>query len=605
MRGAVTRRACFVAAGWLVLLAAPAARAQFPDTLGAWTPTSSGSQFDIVPRADYLRAHAASLDNYLEYAPGGVLARMGPIGSVSAYSRWGIGRGRATLTFNGVPFNNPENGVAPWVDIATSAMGTLWYDARAWTPSWIEGNLDLVTAPPSDSQPTTYVELSKGNNDLRQRRVHFGSEAGRIGLDLAYDEVLDDGYAFDAAGNVPYGPEYGKARSRHNAITLRGSPDERASFSFGFRQFESSTTGNLTSATAEGDRSGHLAWLEASAGATRITVFGRGFTTSAPDSECVNETTGASVESALGGDARGVRVRVTAQETAFTQHVGAGYTARLAGGSAVASARSQLAGSAELFAGGSAEGDEKSQLVWGAYAGARRVTPRQILSVQAGRTSRMPTLAERFLPEHVTDGRTLSGDNGVDPERAFELRGDWEQRGGVLVNRVRASWISAEKAIAFRPRDVGGETWRVAGNGSGTQTMFFGEDRVRGEFTMGPLRALAEGGVLISSGDRAEAFASVPDVQGTASFLIGGEMFQATSAIYLGGEYVHMGTRDDYDGRELPAFNVLNLSVNARLIDVHFYLRYLNVLDEQYATVDGYLMTPRTFVYGLEWTLYN
>ncbi|MDH4036793.1 MAG: hypothetical protein OEX18_04960 [Candidatus Krumholzibacteria bacterium] len=607
----MTARARCVCA--LVVLAAsgacPAAAQQppvaFPDSLGAWTPTRSGGAFESVSRADYLRAHAFSLDNYLEFAPGGVLVRPGPIGFVTGYSRWGIGRGRAALSINGISFNDPQNGLAPWVDVATSGLGRLDMDNAAWSPTWIEGNLALVTAPPATSRPTTYVELSKGTNDLRQRRVQFGSEEGKVGLDLSYDEVLDDGYGFDASGALGAPPDYGKARSRNSSIVLRGAPDDRGTFTFGFRQYESNTSGDLVSVTAEGARSGHLAWLDAAAGDTRLTVYGRGFNASAPDSETVNETSGVAVETSLGGDAREVRVRVTAEETSFSQEVGGVYAARLVGGRAVLSARSRIGDTAELFASGSAVGDEASDVAWGLLAGVRRTGPRHILSAQAGRSSRVPTLAERYLPAHDSGGFTLAGDNGVNPEHALEVRADWEQRSHWFVNNLRASWMSAERTIAFLPRDVGGTTWRVATNGEGTQSMWFAEERFRSEFQTGPLRALGEGAVLFTTGDREQAFASVPDVQVNASLLIGGEMFNATSALYVGAEYTHMGSREDYDGRALAAYDVLNLTLHARLVDAHFYLRYINVLDEAYQTYQGYLMTPATFVYGIEWTLFN
>jgi hypothetical protein len=311
------------------------------------------------------------------------------------------------------------------------------------------------------------------------------------------------------------------------------------------------------------------------------------------------------LDTGVGGEAREVRVRVAAEETSFSQDVGAGYAARLVGGSVVLSARSRLGSRAELFSSGSAAGDEKSNVAWGVRAGVRTVSPHSILSAEAGRSSRLPTLAERYLPAHDRDGRTIAGDTGVEPEHALEVSGTWEQRSGVLVNRVRASWIRAERAIAFRPRTVGAETWRIAANDDGSQAMFFAEERIHTEFNAGPLRTLAAGALLISSGDRAESFASVPDLQANASLLVGGEMFQGTSALYVGAEYLHMGERSDYDGRALPAFDVVNLVLNARLIDAHMYLRYLNFLDEPYTTQGDYLMTPRTFVYGIEWTLFN
>jgi hypothetical protein len=43
----------------------------------------------------------------------------------------------------------------------------------------------------------------------------------------------------------------------------------------------------------------------------------------------------------------------------------------------------------------------------------------------------------------------------------------------------------------------------------------------------------------------------------------------------------------------------------ARLIDARFYARWLNITNEAYQTVSGYLMTPRTLEYGLQWTLFD
>jgi outer membrane receptor protein involved in Fe transport len=300
-----------------------------------------------------------------------------------------------------------------------------------------------------------------------------------------------------------------------------------------------------------------------------------------------------------------MRVRVALEETSFAQDVGPGYAASLLGGSAVVSVRNQLGSRGEVFASGSALGDQKTSVAWSAALGVWRVTRRQILSAQAARSSRLPTLVERYLPVHDHNGLIIAGDSDVDPEHALELRAEWEQHARVLVNRVRVSWINAERHIEFRPRDVGGQTWRVAANGDASASMFFGEERVESEFFAGPLRTLATGAVMFSSGDRTEAFRSVPELQANASLLVGGEMFEATSALYLGGEYLHMGARTDYDGQSLPAFDVINLVLQARLIDAHLYLRYLNVLNEAYATYDGYLMTPRTFAYGIEWTLFN
>jgi hypothetical protein len=78
------------------------------------------------------------------------------------------------------------------------------------------------------SRPNTFVELSKGTNDVRQRRVRFSSEEGVVGLDLAYDEVLDDGYAFDAA-TVADEPDSARPLARRRVV-LRGTRRRRELF---------------------------------------------------------------------------------------------------------------------------------------------------------------------------------------------------------------------------------------------------------------------------------------------------------------------------------------------------------------------------------------
>jgi len=589
-----------VLAGPLLVAGASDAAAP-PDSTAVPEPADTAWTFDVITRADYLRRHAISLDNFLEFAPGGVVVRAGPIGNVAAYSRWGIGRGRATLFMNGIPMNDPQNDLAPWVHVATSGVGTLRMDPAG---SWIEGAIDFIDTPPLPTRPTTFIELSKGTNDLRQRRARFASEEGPVGLDLSYDEVLDDGYAFDAAGGSQGFPDYGKSRSRNSAIILRGAPDAAARFRFGVRQYQSTSTGTLTDPSSENQRDGHLAWFDAGVGPATLTVFGLGNTAGSRDSTTVNETSGALLDLHPTWKDTRTRVRLLGRRTTATQDVGAAsrtHQARFEGHVEA----SRALGAGEWIATGDVAGDDETPFVWGATAGVRAASERTSFTVQGGRSFRLPNLGERYLPVHVRDGRILAGDPDVDPESALEIRGDWDLRLGPFANRVTGSWIRSSDTIAFRPRTVGTETWRVAANASTTPAMTIVEERLHGEGRIGPLLARGLGCVMVSSGDREEAFRGVPDLQANASFLIGGEMFEKTSALYAGAEFLHVGARVDYDGTALSAFNVVNLLLEGRLIDVHLYLKYLNVLDEQYTTLGDYLMTPRTLVYGLAWTLFD
>ena len=86
---------------------------------------------------------------------------------------------------------------------------------------------------------------------------------------------------------------------------------------------------------------------------------------------------------------------------------------------------------------------------------------------------------------------------------------------------------------------------------------------------------------------------------------VGGNMFEATSALFLGAEYVYSDERADATGMTLPSYGVLNFTLDGRLLDANMYLALFNALDEVYRTDGNHLMTPRTFVYGVSWTLWE
>jgi hypothetical protein len=592
----------------LALTAAPtAAIAQATDSLVAPTPRAAGFvAFDRIARDYYLRRHAFSLDHFLEFEPGGFLVRLGPIGNDASYSRWGIGRGRALLRMNGIVLNDPQDDSAPLVHTPTSGLGTLSLAGEAGVP-WIEGALDIAESPPPSGRPSTYVELSKGTNDVRQRRVRFSSEASKVGIDLAYDEVLDDGYAFDASGDIPYAVDYGSARSRHSTIVLRGDPEAAARFALGARGFTSTTQGDLASNIAEGRKSGHLVWVDAGVAQTHLQLYARGYKSTATDSSTQNEAVGALASWSRTGPASGtLAMRAGLEATDAFQDVGSMADDHLVrawfgvDASHAAGERGTLAYAVTVA------GDEETPWVWSARAGARRDGGRVALGLSLARSYRLPNFGERYLPAHQSGTRTLAGRADLDPETAWEVAGDWGLRlGAATVNRVRASWIYADDAIAFRPRAVGAETWHVASNASDASAMWFVEERLSGDWKASALRIRADAAVLYTSGDRREGFASVPRVQTNAAFMLGRDFFEATSALFLGVRFMSADARVDYDGNRLPNFQVLNVEVEGRLLDARIYLQYLNVTDEQYRTQSDYLMTPGSLVYGIEWTLFE
>ncbi|HEU4929433.1 MAG TPA: TonB-dependent receptor, partial [Candidatus Krumholzibacteria bacterium] len=250
-------------------------------------------------------------------------------------------------------------------------------------------------------------------------------------------------------------------------------------------------------------------------------------------------------------------------------------------------------------------GDEITPFAWGASVGTQLGGETTGLGVLFARSFRLPNFGERFLPAHARDSLRLSGDADLEPETAWEATGDWHLRLGRATNRVRASWIRAESDIAFRPRAGEPDTVRVASNAGEASRMLFLEERVSGDWRVAGIRILADAAGMYSTGDRENAFASVPRFQVNGSLLFGRDFFDETSAVFLGASVLSADERVDYQGNLLPSFTVLNFMLEARLLDARMYLQYLNALDEQYRTQSDYLMTPRTFVYGIEWTLFN
>jgi hypothetical protein len=561
--------------------------------------------FDRIARDTYLRRHAFSLDHFLEFEPGGFVVRLGPIGNDAAYSRWGIGRGRALLRVNGIVYNDPQDDSAPLVHTPTSGLGTLSTSRDTGAP-WIEGVLDLEEAAPPSGRPNTFVELSKGTNKVRQRRVRFSSEAQKVGVDMAYDEVLDDGYMFDSTGEVPYVTDYGSARSKQSTIALRGNPDASTRFGFGIRNFTSTTQGDLTSGTSEGRKSGYVTWLDASVADTKLGLFARGYNSTVPDSSAKNGTVGAMASWSNDASAStGLALRAGVERTDAVQDVGAIANDRVARASAGADATRRVGDRGSLGASVSVAGDKETPFAWGASVGARRGLSRSTVGVSLARSFRLPNFGERYLPAHTNGANTLAGSADVDPETAWEVGGDWSLAWASTQNRVRAAWIRADQTIAFRPRAVGSETWRVASNASDASAMLFLEERMAGDWRAASLRISADAAVLYTSGDRADAFATVPEFQVNASLMFGRDFFEESSALFVGATFLSAGERHDYSGTQLPAFNVLNLMLEGRLLDARLYVQYLNVLDESYTTQGDYLMTPQTFAYGIEWTLFN
>jgi hypothetical protein len=619
---AVLAAVCCVAAGWSAARADDAR----PDSTGtgpaaADTSRARGdaraartvfraSPFDTVDATEVRGRHAVSLDHFLETEPGVFVSRRGPIGAHADFSRYGFGEGRARLYLGDIPLNDPQDDRYPLAVFSTTLLGDLVTgdDAERFLPERrnIEGSYRVLEPVPPSEKPVVAVEFSRGDRNLRQRRLRFSSIEAPIGIDFQFDELLNDGYAFDARGLVS-GQGYGKSSARSEGGNLRGSLAGGADYAFSFRRFTNVSDGDLTSADSELRRDGHIASMRVSAGGAGISVFERTHKASAPDSVTGNHTTGVYASSAFGmGDGADVVVGAGYEDIHSRQTMGVNEARpRLQKAHAGIAARFAAPDGTSIAIDAEATHCFDLETAWGGGASAGKwFGEKNRLLVALARRFRLPNLGELFQPEHAvrTDPTvSVGGNRDVGEESALEASAAWLLRAGGLTNELKATALRVDDPIFYdgAPGEV-----RVARNGVREDLVVI-DDRAVVEGRFLGLSVAAGASLEYASGDRARFFSGVPEYRTTATAAAGRDLFRETSGFRVSAEYVRVGSRKAGSSDPLSPYGVLNLKLVVRLIDANIYVQWLNVTDESYETVWPYLGTPLTFAYGIEWSIFD
>jgi len=211
----------------------------------------------------------------------------------------------------------------------------------------------------------------------------------------------------------------------------------------------------------------------------------------------------------------------------------------------------------------------------------------------------MPALGELFLPGHTSGATTIIGNSDLVAESSLEGAARLYTHVGGVQNELRGSALFIDQPILYQ---LNGNTLRP--ENASNQEMFFVEDRLRIETSGHRLNYRLEASAAVAIGDRVGYFSAVPRVRAQAELTLGSEFFKGSSSLYYSVQYVYTSTRNSR-GVELEPFGVLNMQLRARLINAFLYMRLLNVVDEKYITVYPYLMTPRTFVFGIVWAVFS
>ncbi len=564
------------------------------------------SPFDTIPGIEFSQRHSLSLDHFLEFVPGYFLERSGPIGADAAFSRYAIGGGRGALYLGRVLLNDPQNDRAPLAAFPTTAVGRLARDSNASsllpTHSDIEGVLRIIEPAPLSSHPVTAIEVSTGDRGLKQRRVRFSSAAGKLGIDFSYDELRNDGYAFDSRGVIS-GPDFGSSTARTQSLNLRGTLPGGEDYLFAFRRFVSTFRGDLTGVNNEQRKRGHYGMLQSSLGGVELTVYERGYRVTTPDSLTRNQTSAVAATFSVHDDTNhGLTLGLSYEDIVSRQDVGGSVSEnRLEKGAIGANGRHRLGGGVGARYGVNVAHQFNGSSEWGAYIGvARAFGSNHGIAADAKRSFRLPNLGELFLPAHAAaTGTTISGNRDVDGETAIEVRGRVYDRFGVFENEIRGGVMRVDDAIIASGSSV------VKPRNSAARTLRFVEDRMRARGSWRGIQLVVTGAVEYASGEKAGFFELVPDYRINASFKAGRPLFKNTASLFVTADYQYNDARTLSSGARLGPFGVLNIRANTSLLDAQLYVLWLNALDKQYETVSPYLMTPRTVMFGVSWTFLN
>lgn len=571
------------------------------------------SPYDTTTAEEIRKRHAFSLDHFLETRAGFVVGRRGPIGADADFSRYGVGRARARLYLGSVSLNDPQDDRIPLALVPTTFLGDLVTgdNADVFLPERgnIEGVYQVLEPAPPAEKPLVAVELSTGDRDLRQRRLRFSSIDGPVGVDFEFDELLNDGYQFDARGVVE-GSGYGKSTTRMQGGNLRGALPGGANYAFSFRRFTSVFDGDLFAATSELRRDGHLAVIRTSVDRLSLSVFERSHKASAPDSSTGNHTTGVYASSSVElGDAADLLFGAGYEDIHSRQTMGGAESRpRLEKGYLGMTGRITPARNALIVVEAEATHCFDVETGWGAGLTAGKwfgVDNHMVVAFR--RRFRMPNLGELFQPRHsvrMDPSVVLAGNRDVREETGLEASAAWLVRVGALTNEIRATAIRVDDPIFFDGVDGGAGGVRVPQNGDREDLVVL-DDRadLRYRF-LGFLFDLG-GSFEYTPSDRVRFFSGVPEYRATATAAAGRDLFKNTSGFRLSAEYLRLGARTAGSIDPLAPYGVLNVKLVVRLVDARLYVQWLNVTDEAYETVWPYLETPRTFVYGVEWTFFD
>gem|GEM_PF-1859531 len=572
---------------------------------GVWTR----SPFDSVSRENYLSYHSFSLDNFLETETSFLLSRRGPIGADSRLSRYGMGAGRCSIYLDGIPFNDPQGDFAPVALVPTTSIGALVYGRKYEERSAsMEGVIDIPFPEAPRNKPSTEINLSKGNNEIKQRRVRFSSVQSRAGVDFAYDELLNGGYGFNSENLQPVAG-MGSFTSRMYTMRIRGKLSADKKYVFSFRRFKSSFQGDLSDPKGAHMKNGHLASIAAEVNGVELSAYEREYENTAEDSLSDNRTIGAAAAWNF-SSAQGLGMRMTAgvENTLAHEEVAGSYADPRLNTVFLGTAFQHSAGNLSTSADLHASRQFSYSTGWGGRLNLSRSIGRdKTITAFGARLYRLPSLAELFIPLHTNlhaDSVFSAGNGELKGENLIEVGAMFRGLFRSFMCEVSLSTLRVGDVITAMRSESNGLTLIELVNGPSESMGILSGRAVFKEDYYGVHMLLSGGGVL-TNGDKGPFLSSAPHSRLFARLSLGTDLFKRSSSLALALEYAHSSAKTFVESGRVPSFDTANIKLDISLLDAHFYLHFLNLFNKGYYTEWPYLMTPRTFVYGIQWNIFE
>ncbi len=554
----------------------------------------------VITAEELAEYNINTLDDILALLPGVNFWRYGPPGSRSAFSIDGRSSTGISLFVNGEPFCDPYSfdPLSRFLPLSRLVCIEVIYSGSPFITGELSSNgaINLVIEEGGRQGPTTELDFTYGRNNQRARRIWFSTPRSFVSASLAYDEYLQDAFETPPEAGVRKLGLYDSRSILMDLSLISGAGDDVL---VRIQKYEDTYTGTGYSSFEEIRYNGFD---------SRIRYRRAGFTAAIGQrnldasfrSGYLNELQ-LRGEASWSGRVDGVVARsfIKGERSVFNnvllgQHFDPSIRSFEGGVSVGKDDWGSFSWRAGLFGG--------NHSTAGGYVGweagiARDDGGRLTQNVMVSRRLRRPTPQELYQPDvGVSGGATGvsgTGCTGLESEVADEISIGAAVDGLMTMDMF---WRWERSRIIT---DEGGATSHSSdGTGSvaGARIRFTRRGGLFGGISYG----LSAG--MQAFAERSPYTPGIPEYRALGGIELERRVFKDTEILSLRWDLEAVGKRSWY-GEELDPYLVTSVHGMMTLMGARIRLEMNNILDVEYETVPGYMMSERNYRIGIFWQL--